>query len=107
MASQITLSPGDRERGGTVDSIICDLTGEQMRIVVDYNIPDSDVWVVDTDGFGLAPLAGRWGIQKDTTTPRYDGVELTILNEFTLEFKNAAARLARITNLKDSAASLS
>ncbi len=107
MASQITLSPGDRERGGTVDSIICDLTGEQMRIVVDYNVPDSDVWVVDTDGFGLAPLAGRWGIQKDTTTPRYDGVELTILNEFTLEFKNAAARLARITNLKDSAAFLS
>lgn len=106
MRSQISYSPSDSTRGGTVDKIVCELTGGTMRIVVDPNIVDSDAWVIDSSGFGLCPMNGRWGKLEDVTEKGFDGIRYSILAEFSLNFKNATSRLCRIMNLKSSSASL-
>lgn len=106
MKNQISLQPGDHSRGGYVDTIVNAITGRTMRIVTDYDVPDSDVWVMDSRGFGLCPLSNRWLKTTDISGDDVDGYRTMILGEFTLEFKNAPQRLCRITGLTGSAEAL-
>lgn len=106
MKPQISLSPTDHQRGGYVDSIVNAITGRPMRVVTDYDVPDTDVWVIDSRGFGLCPLGDRWLKTGDVSETETDGYKTRILGEFTLEFKNSLNRLCRITGLASSAVAL-
>ncbi len=106
LSSQINLTPTDKTRGAVVDYLISDVTGGQMRIVVEPQIPDTDCWVCDSSGFGLVPLGSRALSQTPDTPQGADYVGMNILGEYTAEFKNAAQRLCRIKELKASSLAL-
>ena len=74
-----------------------------MKVVVEPSIPDSDVWVCDTRGFALVPLAGRALHTEPASAPGVDGRRAIVLGEYTAEFKNAKESLCRISGLKSSA----
>ena len=52
-------------------------------------IPGADVWVCDTRGFTLVPLAGRALHTEPASAPGVDGRRAIVLGEYTAEFKNA------------------
>lgn len=96
----------DNRRGAYVATIINEINGRGMQIVADPDVPEGDVWVLDTAGFGLASLKGRAISDEDATPKGFDGVKRMALGELTFEFKNAKQRLCRIRNLKASASAL-
>ena len=96
----------DERRGAYVATIVNEINGRGMQIVADPDVPESDVWVLDTAGLGLASLKGRAITDEDATPKGFDGVKRMALGELTFEFKNAKQRLCRIRNLKSSAAAL-
>ena len=106
LQSQIVLQPQDEGRGGTVNYLYGDITGGKMRIVVDDAIPETDVWVLDSTGFGKFALKNEGRLHYLETQGAVDAKSKTVLGEFTLEFKNAASRLARIKGLKKPAEAL-
>ena len=66
-------------------------------------LPDTDAWVIDPAGFGLANLRGRAICDEDATPKGFDGIRRTALGELTFEFKNVKQRCCRIKNLMTSA----
>ena len=70
--------------------------------MADPDVPDTDVWVMDTAGLGIASLKGRAISDIDATTQGFDGIKRMAIGELTFEFKNAKQRLCRIHNLKRS-----
>lgn len=96
----------DQVRGAYVARIVNEINGRTMTIMVDPDMPDTDCWILDTEGFGLSNLKGRAISDNDTTTRGFDGIQRTALGELTFEFKNAKQRLCRIYNLKKSATAL-
>ncbi len=96
----------DEKRGSYVAIIVNDMNGSSMTIIADPDVPDTDVWVMDRGGFGLANLRGRAISDTDTTPKGYDGIRRTAIGELTFEFKNAKARLCRIYGIKASATAL-
>jgi hypothetical protein len=71
-------------------------------MIADPDVPDSDVWVLDTTGFGLSMLRGKSVADRDTTPIGFDGIVRTAEGELTFEFRNAKQRCCRIKNLKNS-----
>ena len=74
--------------------------------MADPDVPDTDVWVMDTTGLGLASLKGRAISDVDATPQGFDGIKRMAIGELTFEFKNAKQRLCRISNLKSSSEAL-
>lgn len=96
----------DNRRGAYVATIVNEISGRGMTIMADPDVPDSDIWVMDTTGLGLASLKGRSITDVDATPQGFDGVKRMALGELTFEFKNARQRLCRIHNVLNSAEAL-
>ena len=89
----------DERRGAYVATVINEISGRGMTIMADPDVPDTDVWVMDTTGLGLANLKGRAISDVDATPQGFDGVKRMAIGELTFEFKNAKQRLCRIKNV--------
>ena len=96
----------DDRRGAYVAQIVNEINGRGMVIMADPDMPDTDTWLIDPMGFGLASLQGRSICDEDATPKGFDGIKRMALGEITFEFKNAKQRLCRIKNLQSSAAAL-
>jgi len=103
---QLQIVREDPSRGAYVAMIVNEITGQAMQVIADPDLPDTEAWVMDGNGFELCPLQGRAIADEDTTPGGFDGIRRTALGELTLAFKNAGQRLCRIHNLKGSAAAL-
>ena len=87
--------------------ILNDINGKGMTIMADPDVPDTEAWIIDPEGFGLANLQGRGISDEDATPSGFDGIRRRALGELTFEFRNAKQRCCRIRNLMGSAAALS
>ena len=96
----------DDRRGAYVAQIVNEINGRGMVIMADPDMPDTDTWLIDPMGFGLASLQGRSICDEDATPKGFDGIKRMALGEITFEFKNAKQRLCRIKNLKPSSEAL-
>ena len=103
---KIRIIREDKKRGSYVASITNDMTGGEQIIIADYDISDTQAWVVDPAGFAISYLNTGHITDEDTTTKGFDGVQRTILGELTFEFKNANQRCCKIENLTASATAL-
>jgi hypothetical protein len=103
---KVQVLRADEKRGSYVANIVNAIDGSGMTIVADPDVPDTDVWVADTAGFGLSNLRGRAISDEDATLKNFDGICRMAIGELTLEFKNAAQRLCLIKNVKGSASAL-
>ena len=103
MDSQVKVAREDQTAGRYINQFVTSAGGNVLRVFVEPSIPDGDVWVCDTRGFALVPLAGRALHTEPATAPGTDGVKAMILGEYTAEFKNAKQSLCRISGLKPSA----
>lgn len=99
MDDKIIYQPNDKTRGGTVDRVYSDITGAPLEIITDFDVPEGDVWLMDSRCFGFATVGGGWLQAENTEQKMADGTIYRILGEFTLIFRNPAARLCRIKNL--------
>lgn len=99
MDDKIIYQASDKTRGGTVDRVYSDITGAPLEIITDFDVPEGDVWLMDSRCFGLATVGNKWLQAEDTQERMADGTIYRILGEFTLIFRNPAARLCRIKNL--------
>lgn len=102
----LKVEQSDDRRGAYVASVVNAITGGLMRIYADPDMPDTDAWLVDPAGFGLANLRGRAISDEDATPKGYDGIKRMAIGELTFEFKNAKQRLCRISGLQSSAEAL-
>ena len=96
----------DERRGAYVATVVNEISGRGMTIMADPDVPDTDVWVMDTTGLGMASLKGRSITDVDASPQGFDGVKRMAIGELTFEFKNAKQRLCRIHNIQNSANSL-
>lgn len=103
---RLQIVRSDDARGAYVAVIINESNGSTMTIMADPDVPDTEAWVNDINGFGLSNLHGRAISDQDSTPKGFDGVKRMALGELTLEFKNAHQRLCRIYGLKPSAQAL-
>lgn len=104
--NMVMVDRGDLKRGTYVARIVSDVTGKEIVIVVEPAIPDTEAWVLDTSGLFYVPLQNSDLTDRDTTSSDFEGIERTIVGTFTFEYKNALARLCRISNLSPSATEL-
>ena len=100
--NDLQILRSDDRRGAYVAVIINDINGKGMTIMADPDVPDTEAWVIDPEGFGLANLQGRGISDEDATPAGFDGIRRTALGELTFEFRNAAQRCCRIKNLQPS-----
>lgn len=105
-SNKVQVLRADAVRGSYVAAVTNAINGSEMRIFVEPDIPDTDVWVIDPAGFGLVNLFNRGISDQDSTAQGFDGIRRTILGELTLQFKNAKQRLCRISGLEASATAL-
>lgn len=96
----------DDRRGAYVAVIVNDINGKGMTVMADPDVPDTDAWIIDPEGFGLAALQGRGISDEDATPSGFDGIRRVALGEVTFEFRNAKQRCCRIKNLLGSASAL-
>ena len=96
----------DDRRGAYVATVVNEISGRGMTIMADPDVPDCDVWVLDTAGLGLASLKGRSITDVDATPQGFDGIKRMAIGELTFEFKNAQQRFCRIRNVKSSSEAL-
>ena len=92
----------DERRGAYVASVVNEISGRGMTIMADPDVPDTDVWVLDATGLGLASLKGRSITDVDATPRGFDGIKRMAIGELTFEFKNAKQRMCRIRNVMPS-----
>lgn len=96
----------DDRRGAYVATVVNEISGRGMTIMADPDVPDTDVWVMDTTGLGLASLKGRAISDVDATPQGFDGIKRMAIGELTFEFKNANQRLCRIHGVMPSSEAL-
>ncbi len=101
--NQLQIVRSDDRRGAYVAVVVNEINGRGMTIMADPDVPDTDAWVIDPAGFGLASLKGRSVTDTDATPKGFDGIKRMALGELTFVFKNAKQRLCRISGLKPSA----
>ena len=105
--NNLQILRSDDRRGAYVAVIVNDINGKGMTVMADPDMPDTEAWIIDPEGFGLAALQGRAISDEDATPSGFDGIRRVALAELTFEFRNATARCCRIKNLKSSAEALS
>lgn len=96
----------DDRRGAYVAVIVNEINGRGLTVMADPDVPDTDAWIIDPAGFGLANLKGRAISDEDATPRGFDGIRRTALGELTFEFKNVRQRCCRIRNLMPSASAI-
>jgi len=96
----------DDRRGAYVATIVNEINGRGLTVMADPDVPDTDAWLIDPSGFGLANLRGRAISDADSTPKGFDGIRRTALGELTFEFKNAKQRCCRVKGLASSASAL-
>ena len=96
---RLQILRSDDRRGAYVAVIVNEINGRGMTIMADPDMPDTDVWVVDTACFGIASLAGRGITDSDATPNGFDGIRRVTIGELTFEFRNVKQRCCRIKNL--------
>ena len=103
---RLQILRSDDRRGAYVAVIVNEINGRSLTIMADPDVPDTDAWVLDTAGFGLANLKGRAIADEDATPKGFDGIRRTALGELTFEFRNVRQRCCRIKNLLASASAI-
>lgn len=98
---QFEIIRSDERRGAYIASIYGINNSHKLTMVVDPDIPDTDVWVVDPVCFGLS-LGPQSLSDSDNTPAGYSGIIRTVKGALTFEFMNIAQRCLRIKNLKHS-----
>jgi len=106
MEAQVQVDQNSRVAGRFVDTFITSAGGATLKTIVEPSIPDTDVWVCDTRGFALVPLAGRALHTEPASQPGVDGRRAIVIGEYTAEFKNARQSLCRVSGLMSSAETL-
>ena len=104
--NNLQILRSDDRRGAYVAVIVNDINGKGMTVMADPDMPDTEAWIIDPEGFGLAALQGRAISDEDATPSGFDGIRRMALGELTFEFRNATARCCRIKNLLSSAEAL-
>lgn len=99
---RLQILRSDDRRGAYVAVIVNELNGKGFQIIADPDMPDTDAWVIDPAGFGLANLKGRAIADEDATPKGYDGIRRIARGELTFEFRNVKQRCCRIKNLMPS-----
>ena len=100
---RIQILRSDDRRGAYVAVIVNEINGRGMTIMADPDMPDGDAWILDPQCFALSSLSGRAITDTDATPKGFDGIRRVAIGELTFEFRNAAQRCCRLTNLKPSA----
>ena len=100
---RIQILRSDDRRGAYVAVIVNEINGRGMTIMADPDVPDTDAWILDPQCFALSSLAGRAITDTDATPKGFDGIRRVAIGELTFEFRNAAQRCCRLTNLQPSA----
>lgn len=100
---RLQILRSDDRRGAYVAVIVNEINGKGLTVMADPDVPDTDCWIIDPSGFGLANLKGRAISDTDSTPRGFDGIRRIALGELTFEFKNAKQRCCRIKGLKASA----
>ena len=103
---KLQILRSDDRRGAYVATIVNEINGRGLTVMADPDVPDTDVWVLDPAGFGLASLQGRSLSDADATPHGFDGIRRLALGELTFEFRNANQRCCRIKGVQASAAAL-
>ena len=103
---RLQILRSDDRRGAYVAVIVNEINGRSLTIMADPDVPDTDAWVLDTAGFGLANLKGRAIADEDATPKGFDGIRRPALGELTFEFRNVRQRCCRIKNLLASASAI-
>lgn len=106
MNSQVHLDRESTVIGRNITQFVTSAGGNTLQVYVEPSIPDTDVWVCDSRGFALVPLVGRALHSEPATTPGTDGSRVSVIGEYTAEFKNAKQSLCRISGLQASATTL-
>lgn len=106
MNSQVHIDRESQVIGRNITQFVTSAGGNTLRVFIEPSIPDTDVWVCDSRGFALVPLAGRALHSEPATAPGTDGIRAMIIGEYTAEFKNAKQSLCRISGLQASATTL-
>ena len=104
--NNLQILRSDDRRGAYVAVIVNDINGKGMTVMADPDVPDTEAWIIDPEGFGLAALQGRGISDEDATPSGFDGIRRVALGEVTFEFRNAKQRCCRIKGLKSSASAL-
>ena len=92
----------DERRGAYVAVIVNEVNGRGLTVMADPDMPDTDAWVIDPAGFGMANLQNRAITDEDATPKGFDGIRRVALGELTFEFRNLRQRACRISGLKNS-----
>lgn len=103
---KLQILRSDDRRGAYVAVIVNEVNGRGLTIMADPDVPDSDAWIIDPAGFGLANLRNRAITDEDATPKGFDGIRRVALGELTFEFRNVRQRVCRISKLKKSAEAL-
>lgn len=107
MEPQVRVNQDVKTLGTHVEQFVTSAGGCVMKVVVEPSLPETDVWICDTRGFALIPLAGRALHTEPASAPGVDGSRATIIGEYTAEFKNAKQALCRLSGLKPASSVLS
>lgn len=65
--NQLQIVRSDDRRGAYVAVIVNEINGRGMTVMADPDMPDTDSWIIDPAGFGLASLKGRAITDSDAT----------------------------------------
>ena len=103
---QLNFTRPEEARGTYVANIATQSSGNFMRLFQEYDIFDTEAWVVDSSCFGFAPMTGRGLVSSNSTNPALDGTSRKVITEATTIFRNANQRICRIYGLKSSIAAL-
>ena len=106
MRNQISIVQQETTRGTFVNRVMLESRGTLLQVFVDdaMDANDTDIWVMDSSGFGLSWLTT---LESRSIGPAaVDGNAEMIIGEVTFEMVNFKERLCRIKKLKDSASTL-
>lgn len=106
MRDKIIVTRGETGRGPHVIEVFSDITGQPMQIFAEPEMPENDVIVCDTTGFGISWMQDSQLRDWDSTPNDFDGAQRTIVGEFTFEFINGGQRICPIKGLANAADAL-
>lgn len=96
---RLQILRSDDRRGAYVAVVVNEINGRGLTVMVDPDVPDTDCWLIDPTGFGLAIESVY---DYDASLNGFDGIRRKVEANVTFEFKNPKQRCCRIKNLKNS-----
>lgn len=98
---RIQVLRSDDRRGAYVAVIVNEINVRGMTIMVDPDVPDTDVWILDTAGFKYSVNDSGFK-DRDNTPDGFNGIRRVASGAITFEFNNIAQRCIRIYNVQNS-----